>query len=146
VNRSVIIAISLALFAVLTGYLLSAISFVGRSGINLIYTEYKFLKSWWKAALLVYIVWLVVYFVQLYFSRKVSKASSNLINLAALSVAVAGLYFSYADFRNSLSHRMLGERFHLGVYLFWLGWITISVLLLINKKPETIESDQTLRL
>jgi hypothetical protein len=146
VNRSVIIAISLALFAVLTGYLLSAISFVGRSGINLIYTEYKFLKSWWKAALLVYIVWLVVYFVQLYFSRKVSKVSSNLINLAALSVAVAGLYFSYADFRNSISHRMLGERFHLGVYLFWLGWITISVLLLINKKMEATETNQTLRL
>jgi hypothetical protein len=146
VNRSVIIAISLALFAVLTGYLLSAISFVGRSGINLIYTEYKFLKSWWKAALLVYIVWLVVYFVQLYFSRKVSKVSSNLINLAALSVAVAGLYFSYADFQNSLSHRMLGERFHLGVYLFWLGWIATSVLLLINKKMEATETNQTLRL
>ena len=42
-------------------------------------------------------------------------------------IALVGLYFTYNDFRHTLSHRWLGERFHLGAYLFWIVWIAISV-------------------
>ena len=135
-KRNSILVLALATFALIDGYLLSAISFVGRTGINLVYTEYKFLKTWWKGAILVFIVWLILLGIQSYLSKKVSKATSNIIQAALLIVALAGLYLSYSDFRNSLSHRWLGERFHLGVYLFWLGWIAISIFVLVRKKPS----------
>lgn len=61
-------------------------------------------------------------------------------------IAVAGIYFSYLDFRRTLSHRWLGERFHLGVYLFWVGWIAITIFCALQKQPsagvDEIESDK----
>ena len=129
--------IGLALASLLAGYLLSAISFVGRAGINLFYTQYHFLKSWWKGALLVFIVWMLLLGLQTFFEKKVKRATSTMIQWALLIVAIVGLYMSYADFRNSLSHRWLGERFHLGVYLFWLGWIAITIFMLLKKEPVT---------
>ena len=133
-KRFSIIPLSLAFTALITGYLLSGISFVGRTGINLLYTEYKFLKTWWKGALIVFVVWLLFYGLQFLITRKYNKATANIINITALLIAIAGLVFSYLDFRNTLSHRLLGERFHLGVYLFWLGWIAISFFLLLVTK------------
>jgi hypothetical protein len=144
-KRNSIFVLALALFSLIDGYLLSAISLVGRTGINLFYTQYKFLKTWWKGALLVFIVWAILFTVQSYFGKRASKATSNIINCAALIIAIIGLYLSYADFRNSLSHRWLGERFHLGVYLFWLGWIAISIFMLLKKREAGTGTDTTPR-
>jgi len=133
-KQNSIFVISLALFSLLTGYLLSAISFTGKAGITLFYMQYQFLKTWWKDALLVFIVWIVLFTILQAISRRVSKVASNIIFTVTLSIAMAGLFSSYIDFRNSLSHRWLGERFHLGVYVFWLGWIAIALFLLLKKK------------
>ncbi len=119
-KRIYLLVISLALFSLITGYLLSAISFVGRAGISLFYTQYQFLKTWWKGALLVFIVWMTLCFIQSYLYKRASKKTSNIIQTVILMIAISGMYFSYSDFRNTLSHRWLGERFHLGVHLFWL--------------------------
>jgi hypothetical protein len=129
----------LGFIAVITGFLLSGISFVGRAGINLMYSEYKFLKTWWKGAILVYVVWLLLYVLQSFIAKKTAKKTANMVNIIALLIAVAGLVFSYADFHNTLSHRLLGEHFHLGVYLFWLVWIATSVVLLLRKKETPVE-------
>lgn len=138
-KRNVILVISLAIVSILIGYLLSSISLVGRAGINFVYTEYSFLKSWWKGAALVFVVWMILFMLQKTLLSKVSKTTSNLVQAIAILIAVASLFFSYSDFRNSLSHRWLGESFHLGVYLFWLGWIVISVFLLLRKN-ETADN------
>lgn len=124
----------LAIFSLIDGYLLSAISFVGKTGINLFYTEYKFLKSWWKGALLVFIVWMLLFSIQSYFQKKTSKGTSKIVHAVSLIIAVIGGFLSYVDFRNSVSHRWLGEQFHVGVYLFWLGWMAISIFLLTDRK------------
>ena len=129
-NRNVVMVIALVLFSTLAGYLLSAISFVGRAGISLFYQQYQFLKIWWKGALLVFTVWFFLFILQIFLYRKTSKPTFTIVSAVLLLSAIAGLFFSYADFRHSLSHRWLGERFHLGVYLFWLGWIAISVFIL----------------
>lgn len=134
-KRNSLLTIGLTIASLLAGYLLSAISFVGRTGIDLFYTKYRFLKSWWKGALIVFIVWMLLLAVQTVLEKKVKKATSTIIQWALLTVAIAGLYMSYADFRNSLSHRWLGESFHLGVYLFWLGWIVITIFMLLKKEP-----------
>jgi hypothetical protein len=143
VRRYPILVIALALFSLIDGYLLSAISFVGRAGISLFYTQYQFLKSWWKGALLVFIIWIILLVVQSWLGKKVKRATAKIMQIALLIIAIAGLYISYADFRNSLSHRWLGERFHLGVYLFWLGWIAISIFMLLQKKDDQIEDLKT---
>ncbi|GEO11637.1 cytochrome d ubiquinol oxidase subunit II [Segetibacter aerophilus] len=142
-RRYPFLVIALALFSLIDGYLLSAISFVGRAGISLFYTQYQFLKSWWKGALLVFIVWIILLVIQSWIGNKVSRATSKVLQISLLIIAIAGLYLSYADFRNSLSHRWLGERFHLGVYLFWLGWITISIFMLLQRKVDRIEDAKT---
>lgn len=118
------------------GFLLSGISLIGRAGISLFYTKYKFLKTWWKGALIVFFVWIILFAIQSALNKKGIKKRVLLINAVCLLLAIIGLYFSYADFRNALSHRWLGERFHLGVYLFWLGWIGISVYQLIKKRDN----------
>lgn len=147
-KRNSILVISLAFFSLIAGYLLSAISLVGRAGISLFYTQYQFLKTWWKGALLVFIVWMALFIVQLVLYKRVNKKTSNIILTISLMIAIAGLYFSYSDFRNTLSHRWLGERFHLGVYLFWLGWIVITIFPALEKKPSAdiseIENDKEL--
>ena len=136
-KRNTILFFAATVLAVLDGYFLSAISLVGRAGINLFYTEYKFLKTWWKGALLVFVVWVFLYFLQAFLNKRLKTSSAKMVQVVALLLALAGLYFSYADFRNSLSHRWLGERFHLGVYLFWLVWMGISVVLLTRKTTST---------
>ena len=87
--------------------------------------------------MLVFIVWMLLLGLQTFFEKKVKRATSTMIQWALLIVAIVGLYMSYADFRNSLSHRWLGERFHLGVYLFWLGWIAITIFMLLKKERVT---------
>jgi hypothetical protein len=142
-KRNAVFILSLTIFSLLDGYLLSAISFVGRAGISLFYTEYQFLKSWWKGAILVFVVWMILFAIQSYLKRKSGNKKSNLISVVMILIAVAGLFFSYSDFRNSLSHRWLGERFHLGVYLFWLGCIVISIVVLM-KKAVVVEANATM--
>jgi len=89
-----------------------------------------------------------LFFVQTVFYKRGSVKTSKIIQTVLLAIAIAGIFFSYSDFRNTLSHRLLGERFHLGVYLFWLGWIAITIFLALQKKlpaniPE-IEGDKDL--
>lgn len=135
-KRNSVFVASLAVLSLIDGYLLSAISLVGKTGINLFYTQYKFLETWWKGALLVFIVWLILLAIQSYVHKTATRKSSSIVHAALLIIAIAGLYLSYSDFQNTLSHRWLGERFHLGVYLFWLGWIAISVFMLLHKKVD----------
>lgn len=118
---------SLAIFSMLTGYLLSSISFFGKIGIGLFYHQYKFLKVWWKGSLIVIFIWMVLFIAHELFKKRLSKGSYVVFSTISIVVALFGLYLSYADFRNDLSHRWLGERFHLGVYLFWIGWVAIVI-------------------
>lgn len=119
--------IFLAALAVLGGWLLSHITFLGRMGINLMHKDLKFLKVWWKDSLLLFGVWIVLFGLQGLAAKRLPRKSSWLVQLICLLVAAAGLYFTYADFRADISHRLLGERFHLGAYTFWLGWMAISI-------------------
>ncbi|MEJ7682656.1 MAG: hypothetical protein WKG06_33325 [Segetibacter sp.] len=98
-KRNYVLVISLAFFSLITGYLLSAISLVGRAGISLFYTQYQFLKTWWKGALLVFIVWMVLFVVLSVLFKRVNKRTSNIILTILLFTAIAGIFFSYSDFR-----------------------------------------------
>jgi len=112
--------------AIIIGWTLSKASLVGKVGIHLLHREYAFLNSWWKGALLVWVVWLILEIIQ----YQIWKRNRRNINLALQAIfiflAALGLYYTYLDFR-TFSHGLLGDRFHIGGYLFWIGWCIISI-------------------
>lgn len=130
----------LAALSVLSGYLLSKINLIGRTGIALFYSEYRFFKYWWKGALAVFGALLFLFLLQGFLQRKLFHRHAALLHITALVIAVIGLYFTYADFRDDLSHRVIGERFHLGFYLFWIGWMLVSLFYLFQKRRTVIGS------
>ncbi len=123
----------------IAGYVMSKASLIGRAGISLFYTQYKFLKTWWQGGLAVFAIWMILFFLQGLAQRKLSPKASRLLQIAAIAVALLGLYFTYQDFRHTTSHRWLGERFHLGGYLFWIGWIVVSVFYVTENKRVELE-------
>jgi hypothetical protein len=124
--------------AALSGFFLSKASWLGRTGINLFFTEYKFLKVWWKGGLAVFCTWLVVLLLQYFFTHRSALKQSLIYFIASLLVCLGGLYLTYHDFTNNLSHKLLGWKFHTGAYLFWAGWLVIIALGYLEKKKQPI--------
>jgi len=129
----------LALLSVLAGYLFSKVSLVGRIGMSLFYKEYNFFKTWWKGGLLVFGILMLLLLIQAAINKYASIRASIVSNLCALGLAIAGLMITYSDFRHTTSHRWAGERFHLGGYCFWMGWMIISLYLLVNRNNKAGE-------
>ncbi|HUQ96688.1 MAG TPA: hypothetical protein VM010_03415, partial [Chitinophagaceae bacterium] len=103
----------------------------------LFYKEYRFFKVWWQGALAVFGVLLLLYFLQGFLQQKLVRSQARLLHISAIIIAIIGLYFTYANFRYDVSHRIIGERFHLGFYLFWIGWMLISFFYLSGKRNTT---------
>ncbi|AHF18080.1 hypothetical protein [Niabella soli] len=130
-NYTVLFGIIL-IIAFLSGVLTSGISLVGRAGVNTFYTSYKFFKVWWQSGLVCLGAQLVVLGILFIADRKCSGVKRLSILLAFLLLFLAGLYLTYSNFRTDLAHRWLGERFHLGVYLYWLGFCAIALYFIVT--------------
>jgi hypothetical protein len=137
-KRISVLVVLLTALAFLSGYLMSKASFIGRLGMTYVYKEYRFLKTWWKGALAVFVVWMVLLIIQLIIERKLSKRKAVVAHVIIILLALVGLYFTYSDFRHTTSHRWLKERFHIGAYLFWLGWIIISGFCIVQKREDVL--------
>lgn len=131
-----VLIIFLFTLSIISGYLMSKASLAGRVGMSLFYREYNFLKVWWKGALLVFITLIILYILQGFIQKKLAAKKAGNIHIFACILSIIGMYFTYNDFRHTLSHRLLGERFHLGAYLFWIGWIVISIFYLLQLATE----------
>lgn len=128
----------LAFLSALSGWLMSKPSLVGRVGIELFYKEYKFLRTWWQGSLVVFATLLLLLLLQGWAQVKLPARRSRLIHVLMILLALAGLYFTFYDFHHTATHRWLKERFHIGAYLFWGGWIIISVFYLLQKKEQEV--------
>jgi hypothetical protein len=137
------LAIFLFVLAGFAGYLLSRASLVGRVGISLFYTQYKFLRVWWQAGAVILSVWVLLFFLHRWLAKRIAEKRQKTIHLAAILLAALGLYFTNQDFQHTLSHRLLGTKFHVGAYLFWMGWIGISLYYMTDKKPTTASRPRT---
>lgn len=126
--------------AVIAGWTLSKATVIGKVGIHFLHREYLFLNSWWKGALLVWGVWVVLEIIQ----YRIWKRYPGNINLAVqatfIILAVLGLYFTYLDFR-TFSHGLLGGRFHIGGYLFWIGWCIISIFFIKLRNDDVASKE-----
>jgi hypothetical protein len=139
VRRFVPFVLFLLFLSCLSGYLMSKPSLIGKVGIDLFYKEYKFLRTWWQGALAVFITLLVLLFLQGLIQRKLSRNSANLIQVVMILLALAGFYFTWYDFKHTTTHRWLKTSFHIGAYLFWLGWIIVSVFYLTASKTRQVK-------
>jgi hypothetical protein len=139
VKRTSVLVVFLAVLAALSGYLMSKASFIGRIGMTYVYKEYRFLKTWWQGALTVFVVWMILLIIQSIIEKKFSKINAIAIHVAFILLALAGLYFTYSDFQHTTSHRWLKEKFHIGAYLFWLGWIIISAFCIVQKREDILK-------
>ena len=128
----------LASLSAMSGFLLSKASLTGRVGISLFYKKYRFLETWWQGALAVFAILLSLLLLQGLAEKRFSKRTAGILHMAMIILALGGWYFTYHDFRHTTTHRLLGKRFHLGAYLFWIGWALIS-LFYLTKKPQPIE-------
>ena len=137
-KRTSLLLIFLAALASLSGYLMSKASFIGRLGMTYVYKEYRFLKTWWKGALAIFVVWIILLVIQYIVERKLSKQKAIIVHVIFILLALVGLYFTYSDFQNTTSHRWLKERFHIGAYLFWLGWIIVTVFCMVQKRRDIL--------
>jgi hypothetical protein len=133
-KRLLSLSVFLAVLSLVAGFLLSRMSFIGRIGISLFYKEYTFMKTWWKGTLAIFAVLFVLMLLQDAVDRKLVKKRANSFQLLALTAAIIGMYFTYRDFQYYYAHRWLKEKFHLGGYLFWIGWIGISLYFLFGKQ------------
>ncbi|MBO9593272.1 MAG: cytochrome d ubiquinol oxidase subunit II [Niabella sp.] len=127
-----ILSACLLLTALLSGILTSGISLVGRVGVATFYRNYRFFKIWWQAALVCFLLLALAALLLYAVDKKFNGSKRILVLTGFLFVFLGGLYITYADFRNSLSHRWLGERFHLGIYLYWLGFCITDLFFLLT--------------
>jgi len=140
--RKILLLGFLALLSIISGVLMSEVSWIGRMGMRFFYKEFELLKIWWQGALLVYSVLIVMYIVQAILLKVLPGKISKIIFIVLLLAGMAGMYATYNDFREDFSHRLAGERFHIGFYLFWVGSIMTSFFFLLEKgkTKKTINS------
>lgn len=132
----------LAVLSVLSGVLVSKMSLLARTGISVFkkkYALYAFMKTWWQSALLFFGILMILLIVQRKLQQRLSVRNGVLLQIACIFLALLGLFYTYNDFRSELTHRWAGERLHLGFYLFWLGWVCVSLFLLVQKKAVPLK-------
>ena len=129
----------------ISGFLMSKASWVGRAGMTLVYREYLFLKTWWKGAAVVAVAWLLLFIIQGTITRNYDRKKYITVHVVCIVLALLGAFVTYQDFTKNLSHKLLGSAFHTGAYLFWAGWIAISIFYLVNpkNKPSFYKQEMT---
>lgn len=128
-----------ALISTISGVLMAEMSFVGRAGITFFYRDYGVLKIWWKTALILFGVQLLLIFV-LWLSKELSpKIIHVILCLLFMGVGAYLAYLMHMDFTTT-SHRLLKFNFHLGGYLIWLGWGLSCIYFLFVKKKRTFST------
>ena len=127
-----------AILSLISGILFSKMSFIGRIGISVAYKEYTILKTWWKAALLVFVIQLSLILFLWLSKRFATYKTFALINLVCIIIGLIGLLYTYYDF-TSTSHKYMNNQFHWGGYLVWIGWfISCLYFFFLRVKPKAI--------
>jgi hypothetical protein len=108
-------------------------------GIATIHREYRLLRSGWKTFLLLFGIQIAIIITLNIIQKKVSRKSMILTASLLLGVAAIGFFITFQDFLHTYTHRLLKERFHLGFYLFWMGWMGSCIFFLANSREIKIK-------
>jgi hypothetical protein len=126
--------------AIITGWSFSKATLVGKVGIHILHKELTFLNSWWKGSLFVWAVWILLELIQFQIWKKYPRKTNMMIQGALIFLAFMGLLYTYFDFR-TFTHSLLGERFHIGGYLFWIVWIIICFFFINLQNKRAVETN-----
>ena len=127
-----------AVISLISGILLSKMSFIGKVGISVVYKEYTLLKTWWKAALVVFAIQLLIIGILYITKRYYAYKNFVIVSLIIFIIGLLGLFYTYIDFTTT-SHKYMNSKFHSGGYIFWAGWfITCFYFFFANVKPKPI--------
>ena len=137
-----LLILALALLSLLSTYLISKISWIGKVGIATVHKEYRFLRSGWRTFALLFGIQLIVLILLNITEKKYPKRIFNIVASILLIIALLGLAVTFQDFLHTYTHRILKERFHLGFYLFWFGWIGTCIFFFVGsaKRSRSHES------
>ncbi len=139
-KNKIIHLLILAFSSLLSGIMISKMSFIGKVGITIIYNDYTILKSWWKTALLMFVIQVVLFLVLNSWNNKTEgTVKKYLLPIIFLLIGMIGWGYSYYDFTET-SHRMMKTSFHIGFYLFWITWLGNCIYPIIdNMRKRKIE-------
>ncbi|ULT39994.1 cytochrome d ubiquinol oxidase subunit II [Niabella defluvii] len=128
--------------SLLSGNLTAGVSLVGKIGISFSISNFLFFQSWWQSSLVCLACMLVIGIILYFADRSLKGIQRKVVLIASFLVFLLGLYLTFRDFRTDLAHRWLGERFHVGIYLYWIGFCIISLFFaLTEKKTVTTVND-----
>ena len=126
----------LAVLSVISGYLMSKATWIGRVGITFFHKGYNLLKIWWQGSIAVFLILMILFYVHRFLQQRFPAITARLLHVFILLLVAAGLYFTYDDFHTDITHRLLGRRFHYGFYLIWIGWMMVCLFFIFRKKEE----------
>nr|WP_314603077.1 hypothetical protein [uncultured Capnocytophaga sp.] len=125
-----------ALASVISGILITQMSLLGRIGIHTMYRQFMVFRSWWKTALLLFVIQClligVLWLIRKYSSGKAVKKISGL----CLLIGIVGFGLTYWDFTTTM-HKVMKARFHFGFYLFWIGWGVTCLYFILQKRATS---------
>lgn len=128
------------IISLVSGILLSKMSIIGKIGISVAYREYTILKTWWKAALLVLTIQLIIVAILFVTKRFFAYKTFTIVNLVLIIIGILGVFYTYIDFTTT-SHQYMNSKFHTGGYLVWVGWfISCMYFFIFSVKSKTIEN------
>lgn len=140
-NTALLILVQ-GVLSLLCGILSSKMSFIGRMGIQLMYRDYLVFKSWWKTALLCFLIQLSLILMLSAFKAFAGLRTVRVFAFCFLLAGILGTYFTYIDFTTT-SHRLMRTKFHVAGYLFWVAWfITCFYYTISGKKKIELDSIQ----
>ena len=140
-NLSILTLIQ-AVMSLISAVLISKMSFIGKIGVSTYYSQYAVFKTWWKTAIILFIVQLVLILFLQTFRIKVSPNFARVLAILLTIIGAVGFYFTYVDFTTT-SHKVMKFSFHLGFYLFWVAWFISCGYFLLSKEVKQMPAPPT---
>jgi len=135
-NKWVILILIQVIVSLVSGILLSKMSLIGRIGVSTVYSEYGFMKHWYKGFAVVLLIQLLLMAILWTVKRSASYKNFSIVNLILIITGLIGLLYTFYDF-TSTSHKYMNSQFHWGGYLVWIGWfITCFFFFFARVKPR----------
>lgn len=145
-NKWIILILIQVIVSLVSGILLSKMSLIGRIGVSTVYSEYGFMKHWYKGFAAVLLIQMLLMAVLWIVKRAASYKNFSIVNLVFIIVGLLGLLYTFYDF-TSTSHKYMNSQFHWGGYLVWAGWFITSFFFFFARvKPKpVITADQQMQ-
>ncbi len=135
-NKWVILVLIQAIISLVAGILLSKMSLIGKVGVSTVYTEYGFLKHWYKGFAAVFSLELLLIAILWIVKRVTTFKNFSIVNLVLIILGLLGLIYTFYDF-TATNHKYMNGQFHAGGYLFWAGWFfTCLFFFFVRVKPK----------